>query len=72
MTRRTFGLPTFGNEIRRDDIPCMGSSDKFQPITCVVIVLFYRHNKRDDHLAIDHTNRKTKTQPDTPYAPEWS
>ena len=60
MNRRTFGLVIFENLIQREEIHHTGSIKKCQPLTCKIILLFYRHKKRDDHIVIDRIDRKRK------------
>ena len=49
-----------GIYLQKQKIPRMVYIDKCQAITRTIIVLFYRHEKRDCNCFIERINRKTK------------
>ena len=60
MTQGKFGLLIFGNLMQWEEIYHTGSRNKCQSTTKMIIILFYRHKKRDNHLVIVRIDNKPK------------
>ena len=61
MTWGTFGLLIFSTSILREEITRTDSRNKCQSITRTGVIIFYRHNKRDDNLVVNCINCKKNT-----------